>query len=120
MMNQEYREFCEKQRDFSARQIEWHLKMIAYDNDTLERIKGELKRTRKADKELVAYVWAKGVLTKCDWYIFGNPDSFVGAETKKLLSDRVSTYRSRKKNLAWIEHYKQEVARYEKILGVAQ
>jgi hypothetical protein len=120
MMNQEYREFCEQQRDFSARQIEWHLKMIAYANATLERIKRELKRTRKDDKELVAHVWAKGVLTKCDWYIFGNPDSFVGVGTKKLISERADAYRSRKKNLAWIEHYKQEVTRYERILGVAQ
>ena len=99
-------------RAFAERQIEWHEKFLAHDEWELEYIKEELKRSRKADKELIEHIWAKGVLTKTDWYIWGDPDHYVSAETRKLMNRRQHVYRSRKRNLEWIEHYKKEVIAY--------
>lgn len=98
-------------REFAQRQVEWHKKFLAYDDHELEYIKEELKRLRKQDKELVEYIWAKGVVTKTDMEIFCIPN-FVGAEIKKVLHRREQVYRSRKRNKAWIEYYEKEVVKY--------
>ena len=102
----------EEMKAFAERQIEWHQKFLAYDEKELQYIKEELKRERKHDKELIDYIWAKGPLTKTDWYIWGDPEHYVGVETEKLIKRRRHVYRSRKKNLEWIEHYKKEVIKY--------
>ena len=102
----------QEMRDFAERQIEWHKKFLAYDEKELEYIKEALKRERKRDKELLEHVWSKGVLTRTDWCIWGDKEHYVGAETRKLLNQRQHVYRSRKKNIGWIEYYKQQVVAY--------
>lgn len=103
MTRAEMREFAENQVDFYKRQIE-------FDGGQIEYINYELKRSRQADKELVAYVWSKGVVTESDMRIFTK--DYTSTETKKLICKRARAYRSRKHNEQMLVKYQNEVEKY--------
>lgn len=91
-------------KEFYEKEIEFANKMIGYDERHLEFIKGQLKRERKADKELVEYVWSKGVVTKFEMEIYTK--EFKGTETEKLEKEARQTRKA-------IRKYKSRISEYE-------
>lgn len=95
-----YIDFCKKaleqtykSLDFDNRQIEWHNKYI--------------KECRQKDRELVEWVWSKGVVTENQMKWF-NKD-YKSVDTIYHLRQRNYYYRSRKKNKERIEYYKKQL-----------
>ena len=98
----DYAKFYREQIEWASRQLDWY-------NKDLVTINKLLKRSRREDRELVAYVCSKGPLTNLDWKIFVDK-KYVGTETKRLLKMRQENYR-------WRNKYRDEITRYEKELA---
>ena len=76
----DYAKFYREQIEWANRQLDWY-------NKDLVTINKLLKRSRREDRDLVAYVCSKGQLTDLDRKIFVDK-KYVGTETKRLLKMR--------------------------------
>lgn len=86
--------------------VETYEKAIAYDKKNLEDIAREIKwlgnqiaRERQRDKEMLVYIWAKGVLTETEMKYYGNPKKYVGLDTERYIKYREREYKRRAKAL---------------------
>ena len=99
----DWAEFYKGQIEWDKRQLEWERKDLEYNNRNIAR-------ERAKDREQCEWVWARGVLTRIDFEIWGNPKKFVGSETKKYLKWRERNYRRIKYYERQIKH---DTERYE-------
>ena len=91
-------------KKYYEEQIEFAKKMIGYSERSLEFNKRQLSRERKSDKELVEWIWNKGVVNKFEMETYTK--NYKGTETKKLEKD---SRRERKR----IRDYKAQIVKYE-------
>lgn len=95
-------------KEFYEGQIEFAKKMIGFAERSLEFNKRQLSRERKSDKELVEYVWSKGVVTKFEMETYTK--DYKGTETKKLEKDSKRERKNIRKYKAQIEKYEAKLA----------
>ena len=91
-------------KGFYEHEIEYSNRMLGYYERNLERVKNQLKRERKEDRELVEHVWNRGVVTKLEMEIYTK--EFKGTETEKLEKEARQTRKA-------IRKYKSRISEYE-------
>lgn len=84
---------------------------IDSDNKSIAFANEMLKSQRERDRELVEWVWSKGVLTKLDMEVFTK--DFKSSETKYWEKDRRHWYRERAKNIKRAEDARKSLERME-------
>ena len=99
----------EKLREIYETEVKIYQTAIEFDNNYIAMSNKNIARLRKEDKEMVEFVWGKGVLTELDMRIWGKPEKYAGVETKKEISRRNKAYRWRKKDTAYLEQYKRKL-----------
>lgn len=95
-------------RNWYEHQIEWYNKVIGWCNRNIEYLTRQLERNRKDDREMVEWVWSKGVVT--EWEIKTYGSKYQSAETHKNLLARRREYLERKKAYRKIAEYKRLLA----------
>lgn len=95
-------------REFYEKQVAWYKRQVEFDNEQIEWDNSMIKRSRKADRELLEYVWNKGPLNKWQAEIF-DPKKYVGSETKQYIADRRRWYRMRKRDLRNLQDYQRRL-----------
>lgn len=105
-----HRELNRTMANWYREQIEWNKKVIGWCNREIEYLTRELERSRKDDRELVEWVWSKGVVTEWEIRTYGNGSKYQSTETHKNLLARRREYLKRKKA-------NKEIARYERLLA---
>ena len=87
MKTLEILEFYKHEVEYNREQVEWYRKQIKYVNRQLER-------SRQGDKELIEFIWGRGVVTKLDWECFiSKGKDYMSGETRKLMNERARYYR---------------------------
>lgn len=90
----------------------WDDKQIAHYSDEIEHLNREIQRERKEDREMVAHVWSRGVLTRWEMATYGDPAKYCGAELWRLLMERNKAYRERNKYRREAEKDRAQAERY--------
>lgn len=93
-------------KEFYKEQVEWYKKQIEWDNKQIAWITKEIEDGRKRDREMVEWVWSKGVLTEWQMRAYGNPKKYESADTHERILARRRAYRSRKHNMAKLTEYR--------------
>lgn len=96
------------ERKFYEGQIEFYKRMIGYAENSLEFNKRQLKRGRKHDRELVEYVWSRGVVTEWEMRLFHK--NYKSEEVKKL--EKEARYERKR-----IRKYRKDIEKYEAMLA---
>jgi len=96
------------EREFYEGQIEFANKMIGYAENSLEYTKRQLKRERISDKELVEYIWSKGVVNEFQKETYTK--DYKGTDTKKYEKEARQLRKSIRKYKAQIERYEAKLA----------
>lgn len=86
---------------FYKEQIEFYKKQIEFDTEMIESANRTLQLTRKDDRDVVEYVWGKGVVTAAEMRLFA--PGYIGIDTRRELNERERYYRSRRKNRKELE-----------------
>lgn len=85
-------------------QIEWDKRQLEWERKDLEWNNREIASERAKDRELVEYVWSKGVLTMIDFKIYGDPKKYVGTKTRQYMKWRLGNYKR-------IKYYERQIER---------
>lgn len=96
----DFKEFYEKQIEYYKHNVEWCTEQIAWETSMLEKY-------RKTDRELVEYVWSKGVVTKVEASIFHK--GYQSEDTKQALKFRRKYYLWRKKSVKTLAEYEKKL-----------
>lgn len=98
-----WKEWYEKQVAWYKEQIEWENKHIAW-------LTRDIEDGRKRDREMVEWVWSKGVLTEWQMKTYGDPKKYESADTHERVLMRRRAYRSRKYNMKKLAEYEAKLA----------
>lgn len=96
-------------REFYENQVAWYKHNVEFDEQEIAWENEQLKRSRKEDREMVKWVWSKGVLTEWQMKTYGNPKKYQGTETKKILANRRRWYRMKKRDLRNLQDYQRRL-----------
>ena len=99
----------EQMREFYESQVKFYKKSIEYSTNHIGFLTGQLERSRKEDRELVEWVWSRGVVDKFEMQIYGT-GKYQSTETHKLLLERRREYLRRKKEEAKLQKYEKLLA----------
>lgn len=100
-------------KKFYERQIEWYKGEVEWQTKQIEWMTRDLERSRKDDKELLEFVWNKGVLQSWEMRTYGDPKKYESARTHKLKLQRRRAYLKRKKDEQEVKHYMAKLAGLE-------
>ena len=101
----------QKERDeFNRSQVEWYKKQIAYNDREIAWLTEQLAESRADDKHMAEYVWSKGVLTRTEMEIWGNPKKFESTQTHQYKLQRRREYLRRKHNMKMLAEYEAKIA----------
>lgn len=101
MTDKEYREMLEKV-------IETNERIITSSTKDIERYNKELAEQRKIDREMVEYIWSKGVVDEFEMEIYNK--NYQSKETKEIIKRRAFEYRFRKSLERHNKKYKEYLA----------
>lgn len=93
----------ETMRNFYNTMIRHYTHNIEFCSGQIEWYTGQIQRSRAKDKEMVEWVWSKGVLTSFEARIYTK--DYQSTETKKLIKERAKHYRDRKQSERRLAEY---------------
>ena len=99
----DYKEFC-------IRQIEWYKKQNEFEQKQIGWINEDIKRERARLKEMVEYIWSKGVLTEMDYRMVQK--GYETVDLKRYKNQRARYYRNIKSNNKRIAEYEARLAKH--------
>lgn len=103
-------EWMNERDRFNRSQVEWYKKQIAYNDQEITWLTKQLTASRAEDKKMTEYVWSKGVLTKIEMEIWGDPKKYESNDTHQYKLQRRREYLRRKHNMKMLAEYEAKIA----------